>query len=483
MKNVKVKYSFAEWCRDNNHQDWLDRWDYELNEVGPDDVAYKSDKNCWFKCDRHIHDSECHPLYNIVHWKTCNLCSKCLSFGQWLIDNFGDDAINLYQSNLNTIDWFSIGVKSNKHIWIKCGDSSHPDYRVTPSKFVEGDRCPVCSNHQIITGINDIATTHPEYVKYFKDPSDACLYSIHSGKKAWFKCPLCGNEKHIDICTALNNGYSCSSCGDGVSFNNKFVYCFLKQLQDRTDFVLQTEKVFEWSKRLSNSRSKKLYDFYINNGQELIIEAHGRQHFDYGFDRSCGGRTVEEEQANDAIKYTLAINNGILSANYVVLDCRTSKKDFLINSIMNSRLPDILNFTFFDIDWDKCEQFARSNLVKQISDLWDKGLRGLEEFSSVTGLAHSTISKYLRQADSLGWIIYESPSNKPVLCLDNNYVFKTSRICSNLSDELFGVFIKTKHIQSNSSGEISSTHGFHFQYLTRKEFIYIKETEPNRVYE
>ena len=52
MKTVKVKYSFAEWCKDNNHQDWLDRWDYELNEVGPENVASGSNKKYYFKCPR-----------------------------------------------------------------------------------------------------------------------------------------------------------------------------------------------------------------------------------------------------------------------------------------------------------------------------------------------------------------------------------------------------------------------------------------------
>ena len=224
MKETKVRYSFAEWCKDNNHQDWLDLWDYELNNIKPNEVAFRSGKKYWFKCSRALHESEQKLLGNIVSGRSHLFCIKCNSFGQWLIDTFGTNAINAYRSDKNINDWFSIGVHSSKDIWIKCEDKSHPDYRTTPDKFVSGDRCPVCSNHKVVSGINDIATTHPEYVQYFKNPYDACVYSISSGKHIWFKCPLCGNEKYIDICTALHNGYSCSSCGDGVSFNNKFVY-------------------------------------------------------------------------------------------------------------------------------------------------------------------------------------------------------------------------------------------------------------------
>lgn len=52
---TKVKYSFAQWCRDNGHEDWLDLWDYELNDCSPENVAYKSNKKYWFKCINKTH--------------------------------------------------------------------------------------------------------------------------------------------------------------------------------------------------------------------------------------------------------------------------------------------------------------------------------------------------------------------------------------------------------------------------------------------
>ena len=98
MKNIKVKYSFAEWCMDNGHEDWLNFWDYELNDVGPDEVSYCTKIKYWFKCR-----------------------NKC-----------------------------------------------HPSYQCSIAEYRRGNRCPVCSNHVIIPGINDIATTHPDFIQYFK---------------------------------------------------------------------------------------------------------------------------------------------------------------------------------------------------------------------------------------------------------------------------------------------------------------------------
>lgn len=484
MGNRKVKYSFAEWCRDNGHQDWLDLWDYELNDVGPQDVAYKSSQKYWFKCARGLHHSELKIPSSILSGRTHLFCRRCASFGQWVVDNLGNDSIEKYWSDKNLYNWFDIAAHSSKETWIKCSNNFHPDYRTCPDKFTDGYRCPVCSNKKIIAGINDVATTHPQFVKYFKDETDATKYSISSGKYTWFKCPLCGNEKYTDVCNAFEYGhYTCLGCGDGVSYGNKFVHCFLRQLRDRDLFVLCPEKTFEWSKNLNGPRTKRVYDFYINDGADLIVEVHGRQHYEYGFDLSCGGRSVQEEQENDLFKYNIAIQHGIHQSRYIVLDCRESKPDFIKRSIMTSALPKQLRFNECDIDWEKCHIFATSNLMKMACDLWGSGMTLLEDVANTIGVSTSVVSSYLYQGDTLGLIIYESKTNKPVICSNTNQVFISSAVCSKYSQEIFGVFISRKSINSNANHENNTTHGLQFEYITRKEFRQIKESDPHRVYE
>ena len=416
---AKVKYSFAQWCRDNGHEDWLDLWDYELNNVGPEDVAYKSScKKYWFKCSRGIHKSELKDLNNITSNRSRLFCNQCCSFGQWLLDTFGDGALNKYWSDKNTISPMSIASHSKELIWIKCvNDNRHPDYLISPDKFVSHQcGCSVCAGRTIISGINDVATTHPQYVKYFRDKNDATKYSIHSTKSVWFKCPYCEHEKYIKIDSAFRNDhYSCPICGDGFSYANKFIYCMLKQLQKNKYFLLKPEKVFQWSKNLLIDNSKRKYDFYINNGDDIIIEANGAQHYERGFDVTCGGRAVNEEQENDLFKYNLAINNGIKEKNYIALDCRESNLDFIKKSVMNSNLPMLLGFYEHDINWIECEKFALSNLVIKICELWKSGIRDLKNLANEVDIGVSTVSLYLQKGDKLGLIIYESKSNKPII--------------------------------------------------------------------
>ena len=62
----KIKYSFRQWCEDNNRQDLLDRWDYEQTGFGPDEISYASSKPVYFKCPKGIHESELRYVHRLT---------------------------------------------------------------------------------------------------------------------------------------------------------------------------------------------------------------------------------------------------------------------------------------------------------------------------------------------------------------------------------------------------------------------------------
>ena len=74
------------------------------------------------------------------------------------------------------------------------------------------------------------------------------------------------------------------------------------------------------------------YYFYIPSSN-TIIEVHGAQHYDKGFE-AIGGRTLKDEQRNDAEKYKLAKANGI--TNYIVVDARRSRFEYIRDSIVEN---------------------------------------------------------------------------------------------------------------------------------------------------
>jgi len=62
----KIKYSFKQWCDDNNRQDLLDRWDYDATGFSPEDITFASAKPVYFKCPIGKHKSEKRKVYVIT---------------------------------------------------------------------------------------------------------------------------------------------------------------------------------------------------------------------------------------------------------------------------------------------------------------------------------------------------------------------------------------------------------------------------------
>lgn len=255
-----------------------------------------------------------------------------------------------------------LGRYINMHTKIlhKCKICKH-EWSVKPSDIVNKHGCPICSKRIIGNSPeykNSIwASEHRDYFAKYITEEQMKIYMPYTNKKIEMVCPDCGEHKMTSPNTLLRNGLGCI-CGDGISYPNKFIYSMLKQL----DIEIILEYSPEWANR-------KQYDIYIPN-LKCIVENHGAQHYKDGF--TMFNKTYEIEKQNDKEKRQIAKENGI--KNYIVIDCRNSNKEWIKQSVLNSELINIIGFSEADIDWDKCDKFAVSNMVKEISDLWNKGM-------------------------------------------------------------------------------------------------------------
>ena len=137
--------SFYDWCIENNHQDYLDLWDYELNDKTPKTIVAGSSHYVYFKCPRRIHESSKKKLSTIVKHEYKNgICDKCNSFGQWMIDNEGN--LNSW-SDSNTIDPFAIGIHSSTtKAWIICKNCKNEKYINIGQYVSNGLSCQHCGD-------------------------------------------------------------------------------------------------------------------------------------------------------------------------------------------------------------------------------------------------------------------------------------------------------------------------------------------------
>lgn len=286
--------------------------------------------------------------------------------------------------------------------------------------------CQECASNGY-SKLEKISTTHPYLLKYFVNQEDCYKYSVGSSKIVPLKCPNCEYIKtNMRITTLSKYGFACPKCSDGISYPQKFMFNFLERLLGKSFDVELGKTTFKWCNNYK-------YDFYIKK-INCIIETHGEQHYKENTNWKI---SLIDVQNNDIQKEKLAKENNI--QNYIVLDCRESNMEWIKNSIMQSELPNLLNFKEEDIDWLKCHEYACSSRVKEVCDIWEiENIKDTEKISLKTKLNRSTIINYLKQGVKLGWCNYSpldgnkknlkianEKRRKKVICLTTGEIFNS----------------------------------------------------------
>ena len=99
-------------------------------------------------------------------------------------------------SSLNDREPCSIMCNSNYRAWWKCSVCKGEYQQEVHSKVIIKKPCPYCTNHKVLEGLNDLATTHPWLINEWSTSNDRDFSSLmhNSGYKAWWKCSVCEGE-------------------------------------------------------------------------------------------------------------------------------------------------------------------------------------------------------------------------------------------------------------------------------------------------
>lgn len=360
-------------------------------------------------------------------------------------------------------------VKCYSYECLECGHVSSKEQRGIKLS------CPSCINQVVTIGFNDMWTTNPKLASCLLNKEDGYKYVVGSNIELDWVCPDCSNIIYSKSPAYMTNyNFPCNHCSKSKSYPNKFFYYLLKSL--KLEFV--DEMIFEWS-------NLKRYDFYIPS-MNLIIEAHGSNHYRDTFSY-LGGKTSEEERQNDKYKEKLAFDNGI--TKYEQIDCRNSNMNWIKNSILNSKLSKHIDFTH--VNWVQIHKLASRNYVKEICELWNGGLYDLYEIAKRVDLKYGTVNKHLHNLHDAGLVVYDKTKTrdvgnkkakpkiheryyKPIRCVETGHVFASISTCELHSTKLYGKKILQSLICSVLTGFHKSTHNLHFQYITKSEFNKIK---------
>lgn len=277
MELVKI-YSFENWCIDNNRGDIIERWDYDLNNLTPSDVSYKSNKKYWFKCPRGIHKSEIKNIQYISAGKQSSIyCEECLSFGQFIIDKFGIDYLNEIWHKDNSIDPMRMRKNSSKKAKFIC-QKGHI-YDMSLYSFSKGCNCPYCS-HKIRCVDQSFGGLWPKVFDLWSNKNTRTPYDYteKTNESVWFKCK---NGIHDDfirrISSMVNDDFSCPECKKKESIK--------KRIDDLTGKKFGMLSVIEIDEPLSEKRNRVYWKCICDCGNEKSVSAY---HIKHGDIKSCG---------------------------------------------------------------------------------------------------------------------------------------------------------------------------------------------------
>lgn len=472
-KTCGLCYTFAEWGIDNLGENFLEKyWDYEKNnklEINPWKIGCGSEKTIYIFCQTvNYHGS--YPTMSI-HFTKGHRCSYCAnrkvhkqdSFGQFLIESFGHNALELYWDyNKNKKDPFTIAKQTDKKVYIKCQEKNyHDSYKISPAHFVNGRRCPYCNPRKYKVHILDsLGTLHPESLKVWSDKNKQSPYEYtpNSGKDVWWKC---SKGIHDDYPRSISSSkrfyFICPECSRQVLESN--MASILKQVfkYEYPDTIWEYDAGFRTNK---NGISK--YDIYIPR-LHLLIECQSVYHDD------------EESKIRDKLKKEFAITNNY---KYMELDNRNYSPLEAIQIFFPyiKEIPDYIDLNTNTLrNWD----------IKEAQKLLNQG-KTFKDVANMIGTTYIAIYKAYYHKLLIIPNDYIS-GNKEVVCLtkDDNLVNTYKSVTEAAKDfgKKNGTSISSSLTKTpNKKGKIKEmAYGFKWMYLEDYEKM-LKEKEKEESY-
>ena len=200
----KQKYTFKEWCQDNNRESILERWDYEKTGFGPEDITYASNKDVFIKCPAGIHESSKRKVWRLTNKNSDQVDFKCIeclnghshNFEDLAGVNFGELTV-LKLDNKRNEDNKNSG--NNQTYWLcKCSCGSVIS---TYSIALKYGKQTTCGNRAIHKSGENSSNWKGGITPKLLSERTSKRYNEWRDmvyKKDWYTCQCCGKSKNIN---------------------------------------------------------------------------------------------------------------------------------------------------------------------------------------------------------------------------------------------------------------------------------------------
>lgn len=195
-------------------QEWIPGRNLPLK---PQSVFHDSGRKVWWRCERsHIYQA---PVRARTIGCGCPICAgKQILPGQNdLASLYPHLAAQWHPAKNGSLTPSQVTPGSHRKVWWVC-DKGHTWQAIVKSR-VSGCGCPVCANRQLLTGVNDLETIHPELARQWDLEKNAPLtprdVTSVSYRKVWWRCGK-GHSWQAAIRDRVNGGTGCPVCGGRI---------------------------------------------------------------------------------------------------------------------------------------------------------------------------------------------------------------------------------------------------------------------------
>lgn len=245
-KPIIGKEDFVTWCKQNNKQYLLTEWDYEKNELNPEDYFPKSEKTVMWKCNKEPHSYPAPICFRTTSNTGCCYCS-----GQRVLQGFNDLKTWCEKNNKNDLikEWSmeenedipeNYTRASHKLVVWKCSKCGNSYPARIADRATKGSGCPYCYGRLPIVGKTDLLTWCIEndredlihdWSEELNGGKSMDEFTYASDKKVIWKCHICAYEWRNEVNARTVGNGGCPKCSvSGTSFPEQFLYLIMRSL-------------------------------------------------------------------------------------------------------------------------------------------------------------------------------------------------------------------------------------------------------------
>lgn len=232
-----------------NNPDLMQEWDWNKNNelnICPQKITTGSHIKAWWICEKG-HSWNALVSNRARLNRKCPYCAKQIPIPNEndLATTNPELAIEWHPTKNVNVTPHDVMNGSHKKVWWKC-KRGH-EWQAIIKNRTKGADCPICANKVVVSGENDLATTHPLLAKMWHPTKNGELtpqdVTYGSGKTVWWICKN-GHEfrRKIDAHRAI---FSCPICSSRrrTSFPEQAIFYYVKQFFP--DAINSYKEIFE----------------------------------------------------------------------------------------------------------------------------------------------------------------------------------------------------------------------------------------------